>query len=89
MYLETIKMSCGMYSITPELGDLYDVDFFCNCINITRSELEALLKNNGVSFSFHSNVLCFKTKKLAEKAMEIFQNIADRRAVPLYDTPVA
>lgn len=70
LHLSTVKLGCGLISITPEIGDLYDIDFFCRYIGIPKGELMLLLANGEIPFVFHTSVLCFASEELAVKAID-------------------
>lgn len=89
LYLETVKLRQGSYSITPECGDLYDIEFFCKILGLSRVDLAQLLNKSGISFCFVSNVLCFETEKLAQKAIDEIHAALSQGANRYTVSPVA
>ena len=82
LHLEPVGMHCGLWSVTPDKGDLFDIDFFCKCIGIKRSELKELLEKEQILFSIRVEVLCFETKELAEKAIDVIVGTTNTKVRP-------
>lgn len=89
LYLETVRMHCGLYSITPDIGDLYDINLFCKYIGVRKTELKLILKCDRIPFTVYSGVLCFTTEELAEKAIKAIYKFVDAKVSLRPGFPVA
>lgn len=66
----TIK-SLNRFSITSEKGDILDFNYFAQTLNMSVTEILFALSKNDVSYLVEKNVLTFKTKTEAKKAIKV------------------
>lgn len=67
------------YTITPEMGDVYDIDCLVenmgNNKTMTCADLMQILHNNDFDFQIVKGVLVFKSENDAAKAIKVLLNI--------------